>query len=122
MTRIVLILTRAAGLLTAAALSLWVGFAQAHDGLPGPRGLPTVGGIALTGLPTEAGEYMDASALEPVVFVSDALIGSRTRRTTLVPWDFAQSSAFGAAGHVDGHPEYARPSRTNPHGGKLTCL
>ncbi|MEL6566240.1 MAG: hypothetical protein AAFQ59_17505 [Pseudomonadota bacterium] len=111
-------LTRAAGLLTAGALSLWAGFAQAHDGAHASRALARVDAVVVegntvsfalmvTGLEPVHGLDVEGLAAEgaiparraaPVPFAQDVVIYSRLQ-FDMPPQDmFVLIVDFGAAG------------------------
>ncbi|WP_299687376.1 hypothetical protein [uncultured Tateyamaria sp.] len=84
------IATRLVVLLTAAALSLWVGFAQAHDGLHGQD-------LTISGLSASAAA-LDLPEPLPVEFAQDTAISTRLRFNTEPPGNFMLNIGFGAAG------------------------
>ncbi|MEO1779149.1 MAG: hypothetical protein AAFU63_10195 [Pseudomonadota bacterium] len=110
-------LTRAAALLTAGALSLWAGFAQAHDGAHAPRalarvdaavvegntasfalkvrGLEPVHGLAVEGLAAQGA--IPARRAAPVPFAQDVVMSSRFQFDMPPPDMFVLIVDFGAA-------------------------
>lgn len=112
-------LTRAAALLTAGALSLWAGFAQAHDGAHAPRalarvdaavvegntvsfalkvtGVEPVHGLAVEGLAAQGAIPARRAAPVPVPFAQDVVIYSRLQFDMPPPDIFVLIVDFGAA-------------------------
>ncbi|WP_415920986.1 hypothetical protein [Tateyamaria sp. SN6-1] len=114
------ILTKGAALLGAGALSLWAGFAQAHDGPHSPRvlakigkatvigtdvtldltvtGLDPVHGVAITRLSAQGAQAVTLMEPVPVGFAKDVVISTRLRFDAAVPGIFTLTIEFGADG------------------------